>query len=251
MAKTRTKKIITAGSLVIEGVYDRVKASDGPKTREAKHKLSSDAQRRMNAIYSWQKLELILAANFRPGDLVVTLTYDDFHIPMARPQALNKIKYFRKALSEARKAQGNQLLIVWNTENKHGDGRYHHHCVINATGSHDYEQIRAAWGYGTDIEIQPLRVDKGKNYATLARYMTKEEREKPGLRAWSYSRNCKKPEVETFRVKEDTTVQVPKGGTEIETKSEKNQYGSYKVVKYLAPGWDRAPRPSPRRRRKR
>ena len=32
----------------------------------------------------------------------------------------------------------------------------------------DYDAIRAAWIYGGDIELKPLRVDKEKNYKTLA-----------------------------------------------------------------------------------
>ena len=81
MARTRTRKIITAGLLVVEAIYPRVEAKDGSRARAAKHKASSEAQKRMNAIYSWQKLELMLAANMRPGDLWLTVTYDDAHLP--------------------------------------------------------------------------------------------------------------------------------------------------------------------------
>ena len=140
--------------------------------------------------------------------------------------------------------------MFWSTEHKHGDGRWHHHCVINSTGE-DYELIRSLWIYGIDVEIKPLRLDAEKNYATLARYMCKEERDKLGQRSWSYTRNARKPEVETFRVEDDTTVQVPKGAVELRSSSERTEYGSYRVIKYLAPGWDRMPRPKAKRRRKR
>ena len=74
MAKNKMKKIIHAGALVIEAVYPRMDRRDSERARAAKRKASTEAQKRMNQIYSWQKLELMLAANFRPGDLVVTLT---------------------------------------------------------------------------------------------------------------------------------------------------------------------------------
>ncbi len=243
------KKIIHAGALVIEAVYPRMDRRDSERARAAKRKASTEAQKRMNQIYSWQKLELMLAANFRPGDLVVTLTYDDAHLPESRKASELRLKYFRQQLTVHRVMTGQDLVMIWNTEHKHGDGRWHHHTVINATGD-DYDLIRRLWIYGSDIEIKPLRVDKEKNYETLARYMCKEEGERLGQRKWSYTRNARKPEVETFRVEEDTTVQVPKGATEISVFSDSNQYGSARVIKYLAPGWEKRPTVRARRRRR-
>ena len=249
MAKNKMKKIIHAGALVIEAVYPRMDRRDSERARAAKQKASTEAQKRMNQIYSWQKLELMLAANFRPGDLVVTLTYDDAHLPESRKASELRLKYFRQQLTVHRVMTGQDLVMIWNTEHKHGDGRWHHHTVINATGD-DYDLIRRLWIYGSDIEIKPLRVDKEKNYETLARYMCKEEGERLGQRKWSYTRNARKPEVETFRVEEDTTVQVPKGATEISVFSDSNQYGSARVIKYLAPGWEKRPTVRAKRRRR-
>lgn len=243
------KKIIHAGALVIEAVYPRMDRRDSERARAAKRKASTEAQKRMNQIYSWQKLELMLAANFRPGDLVVTLTYDDAHLPESRKASELRLKYFRQQLAAHRLMTGQGLVMIWNTEHKHGDGRWHHHTVLNATGD-DYDLIRRLWIYGSDIEIKPLRVDKEKNYETLARYMCKEEGERLGQRKWSYTRNARKPEVETFRVEEDTTVQVPKGATEISVFSDSNQYGSARVIKYLAPGWEKRPTVRAKRRRR-
>ena len=247
MATTKTKKIIHAGALVVEAVYPRCSRSDSPKVRGAKQKASSAAQQRMNNIYSYQKLELMLAANFRPGDLVITLTSDDGHLPKDRKQAVLQLKYFRSQLVKLRKDAGQDLLMIWSTEHKHGDGRWHHHIVINSTGE-DYEAIRRLWIYGDNIEIKPLRVDSEKNYASLARYMAKEEREKLGLRSWSYTRNCRKPEVETFAVEADTQLQAPKGSTVLEEHSERTEFASYKVIKYLAPGWERRTKAKAKRR---
>lgn len=249
MAKNKMKKIIHAGALVIEAVYPRMDRRDSERARAAKRKASTEAQKRMNQIYSWEKLELMLAANFRPGDLVVTLTYDDAHLPESRKASELRLKYFRQQLAVHRVMTGQELVMIWNTEHKHGDGRWHHHTVINATGD-DYDLIRRLWIYGSDIEIKPLRVDKEKNYETLARYMCKEEGERLGQRKWSYTRNARKPEVETFRVEEDTTVQVPKGATEISVFSDSNQYGSARVIKYLAPGWEKRPTVRAKRRRR-
>lgn len=234
----KTKKIIQAGPLVIEALYPRCSRKDGPKARTAKQKASTEAQRRMNRLYSWQKLRLMLAANFpRPGSaLVVTLTYDDAHLPESRKQAVARLKAFRGALARERRAKRQDLVMFWATESKHGEGRWHHHCVINNTGE-DYDLVRRLWLYGSDLEIAPLRVDKEKNWTTLAQYMAKEDREKPGLRSWSYTRNARKPESESFRVEDDTFLQPPAGATVLRDASERTEFASWRVVEYLSPGW--------------
>lgn len=243
----KTKKIIVAGQLVCEGIYPRAKRGDNDRARAEKKKLSSAAQQRMNKIYSAQKLEFMLAANFVQGDCVAVLTYSDECLPQSRKEAEQKLKYFRAKLSRLRRGSGAELRMIWNTEGKHGEKRFHHHIVFNSTGN-DVEALKALWPYGS-VDMRALCLDKEKNYASLAHYMCKESREKPGLRSWSYSRNCRRPEVETFSVPDDTTIQAPKGAMVLEEHSEHNQYGSYKVVKYIAGKLPRAPRA--RRRRKR
>ena len=232
MAKTKKKKIIVAGSLVLEAIYPAISGREEPKARAAKRKLSSEAQQRMNQKYSYQKLELMLAANFVPGDLVCTMTYDDAHLPADRKAAEGKLKYFRAKLKKDRGKQKSDMRMIWSTEHRHGDGRWHHHVVINATGD-DYDTILKLWGQG-EIEMRPLRADREKNYEILARYMAKEERDKLGQRCWSYTRNCKKPEIETFRVEADTPLQPPKGSIVLENASERTQYAEYRYIKYLA-----------------
>ena len=262
------KKIIHAGALVIEAVYPRMDRRDSERARAAKRKASTEAQKRMNQIYSWQKLELMLAANFRPGDLVVTLTYDDAHLPESRKASELRLKYFRQQLAAHRLMTGQGLVMIWNTEHKHGDGRWHHHTVINATGD-DYDLIRRLWIYGSDIEIKgtsnlnEITISQIEPNPNQPRHEFDEQALKelamsireigiitPITRKWSYTRNARKPEVETFRVEEDTTVQIPKGATEISVFSDSNQYGSARVIKYLAPGWEKRPTVRAKRRRR-
>ena len=248
----KTKKIISAGPLVVEALYPRCSRHDSPAARAAKQKASSEAQQRMNRIYSFQKLELMLAANFpTPGSaLVLALTYDDTHLPPDRKAAAARLKRFRTRLAAARKARGQRLVMFWNTEHAHGAGRWHHHVVINATGD-DLDLIRSLWAEGDNIEARPLRVDKEHNYETLARYLAKEGPERPGCRSWSYTRNAVKPEMETFTVPDDTQLQPPSGSTILRDVTERTDYSYYRVVKYLAAGWDGGPRLHTRRRRKR
>ena len=244
------KKILTAGALVKEVIYTRAAGREPAKVRAAKRKASTEAQQLMNAKYSWQKLELMLAANFVPGDLVVTLTYDDEHLPKTREAAVARLKKFRADLTAARRQRGQEMRMIWTTENATGIGRWHHHVVINTTGD-DYAEIARLWDCGGELEIRKLQADREKNYESLARYMCKEARERPGLRSWSYTRSCRHPEVEVFPVPDDTELAAPEDAILMEDVAKRTEYGSFHFIKYLAADAKtlRRQRPKPRRRR--
>lgn len=205
----KRKKIITAGPLVQEIIYPIGKRSDPPVIRAAKQKASSEAQRRANAKTSWKKLKLLLAANIVKGDIVGCLTFDDAHLPEKREQVRRAVGTFRHRLAAIRARRGKELVMFWSIESLSEGGRWHIHFVMNATGGRDYAEILAAWGRGS-IDLNPFRCDKEKNYETLAKYMAKEAREKVGLHAWGYTRNAKRPEVESFIVPDNTELAVPK-----------------------------------------
>lgn len=247
------KKIIVAGPLVVECVYPAPNPRDSVGVRAGKKEMSSEAQRRMNLKYAYQKLELLIAANFGIRDLYVTLTYDDAHLPGNRAEARRIMQAFWKRLRKVRKEKSQKLCYLYVTEHKHGDGRWHHHALINATGE-DYNLIRQLWGQG-GVEFKQLRIDRDKNFETLARYLCKEQRDKVGLRLWSGSRNLHKPERECFRVSNDTPLSVPENSplTFEDTGDVSTAYGHYRYIKYLAAGWETTigPRPKAKRRRRR
>jgi len=253
-----TLKTIYAGPLRVQALYNRCAPTDTPKVRQAKHQASSDAQRRMNQVYSYQKLELSLAVNFpTPGSgLVVTLTFDDNHMPKDRAEALRRFKYFRQKLDAARKAAGlPELVAFWSPEVlTSATGRWHFHIVINSTGR-DAELIRSCWIYGSDVEIEKLRVDAEKNHETLARYMTKEPREcqeydaKPGLRGWSCTRNARRPETDTQTVGDDFRLEPPAGAVVLIDERRATEWASFHILKFRISG--AAFELAPRARRKR
>ena len=238
---SKFKRVIVAGPLVIEAVYPAPHPRDGRTVRQGKKALSSQAQQMMNLKYAYQKLELLIAANFGKKDLYATLTYDNAHLPENRQEALKKIKAFLKRLRKARKDLGQELRYIYVTEHKHRhenfymDGRWHHHILINAPGE-DYDLIRRLWGQG-NIEFRSIRVDKEKHFESLARYFCKEQRDKLGLRLWSGSRNLRKPERECFRVPDDTPLKMPPESRCIrlaDTGDVKTVYGHYRYIKYIA-----------------
>lgn len=243
------KKIIVAGPLVVETVYPAPNPRDSVGVRQGKKALSSEAQQRMNLKYAWQKLELEIAANFGVRDLYATLTYDDKHLPDSRRAANAKVQAFFRRFRAARKANGQELRYIYITEHKHGDGRWHHHVLINATGE-DYDLIRQLWGQG-NIEFRQIQINRDKNFETLARYFCKEQRDKVGQRLWSGSRNLRKPERECYRVPNDTPLTPPKHALVLtDTGDVTTAYGHFRYIKYLGSGWDTSGRPKAKRRRK-
>ncbi len=244
------KKVIVAGPLVVEAVYPAPNPRDNVGVRQGKKALSSEAQRRMNLKYAWQKLELLIAANFGIKDLWITFTYDDEHLPNSRKEANAIMKAFLRKLRAARQGQGGLALqYIYVTEHKHGDGRWHHHVLLNATGD-DFDLIRKLWTQG-GIEIKPIRIDKDKNFETLARYMCKEQRDKVGLRLWSSSRNLDRPKPECWRVDDDEPLAPPASSPLVleDTGDVVTAYGHYRYVKYLAAGWQLTARPKAKRKR--
>jgi len=256
----KTLKRIVAGALQVEALYNRGSASDTPRQRQAKHKASSEAQRRMNQIYSYQQLELMLAVNFPTAGSgeIVTLTFDDEHMPKNRKEAQLRFRYFLKKLRAARaEAQLQEPVVFWDPEVlTSASGRWHFHIVIDSTGR-DLDLIRSCWIYGSDIEAKKLRVDAEKNHETLAKYMTKELREcqeyetRPGLHGWSCTRNAKRPEKETLTVPDDYELTPPEGCTVLIDEKKQTEWASYHVIKYRfeGPPPERPPRARRRRRR--
>lgn len=248
MARNKTLRTLDAGALVEQVCYTRIHRSDDENVRSIKKEKTSEVMKKYNHKASIRKFELMLAANFRPGDIVGVVTYDDKSLPESRKAADRKFRYFRQKLAAHYKARGVEMVVFWSTEHKHGDGRWHHHFILPSTGD-DYDAIRDCWIYGDNVELSSLRVDKVKNYATLASYYAKEAREKVGLRSWSYTRNAKKPIEETDQVEDDYQIQPPMGVLILEHTSSETPYGRFEYLKYLRHYTD-IPRPRARKRRR-
>lgn len=246
MSKTMVKRIITAGPLVMEAVYSASSVRDGPRVRQGRRALSSRAKQRMNFIYAWQKLKLLIAANFGPGDIFGTLTYSDERLPPGRREVMRDISAFTKSLRRER--TGKELRYIYVIEHKHDAGRWHVHILINASGD-DYDRIRRLWGRG-NVEFRKIRVDREKHYETLARYFCKEQRDRPGLRLWSGSRNLRKPERDSFRVEADTSLRAPPKGKALLLAEETvvTTYGKFRYIEYVMLAG--LPRPKRSRRRR-
>lgn len=255
---------ITAGLLTYE-VQHPVKARhECSQLRAPKTLPSCTAQVFMNNKYSYQKLELMLAANIRPGDIVGVLTYSDDKIPGTRKDAANDYRYFCSKLRRCYGEDGLELpRLLYCIEQSHDDSihdgkRWHIHFAMRSTGK-DYDKIRACWTKGivllAKFNLNPkvwidelglherVECSDKRGYEPLARYMCKEPREKLGLRTWSYSRNCVKPETDVQYIEDDRRLQLPEHCDLINSANE--TANDYEMIKFLRPVLkeDRAPKP--------
>ena len=252
---SKTLKQVRSGRLVCAVVYTTPTAVDSPKARAQKQKASTAARERLNARTSFQKLERTLAANFDDGDLYITLTYDDKHLPESRDKAVRRIRSFLSKLRGARKARGQPLRYIYVTEGCGPGGRLHHHVVLNSTGD-DLEEIRRLWIYGDNVELRRLRFDRDYTYEDLASYLTKEPREwghpQVGERTWTPSLGLARPEPETETVPDYVTLTAPPEAIVLQNEGPiRNGYGEYAWIKYMLPRGTGRKRPRAKRRRRR
>lgn len=231
----KRKNIRTAGRLVSGVVYTVAHPSDTEAQRAAKTNVSTAAREKMNLRYSWQKLELLLAANFTYKDLHVILTYDEANLPPNREEARKQIKKFIRLLREKRKADHRGVLkYVYNVEGNHGNKRFHHHMVINAVGK-DFAEISGLWEHGhVDFELVGV-----VGYTKLAMYLTKEPKDgiwsEVGERSWVPSLGLTHPTYDKGNVPDNYSLTVPPGAVVLLNEYRQNEFGEFHFIKYLTP----------------
>lgn len=204
-----------------------------------------------------------MAANFRVGDIVLTLTFDDAHLPGSRAETMATVKIFLKKLRQRRKPFCSQTKYIYVVEHNHSredpaftpvenaqQGRYHVHMILNSTGS-DYGDIMECWDYGL-IEMHPFDLTRDRTYESLARYYCKENSDYVGARKFIPSRGLIHPEPDCQIVDSDISLEPPKGATVYDnTGIVRTEYGKYQYVKYLWPKLiESAPKPRKKKGRR-
>lgn len=245
-------KTVQAGRLVSSVCYTAPMPSDAPRERAGKSRISTAARQKINHRAAWQKLELLLAANFSRSDGFGTLTYDDAHLPGTVEEAAAYMRRFLRRLRAAFRRAGQELRYIYVTESMEDapgePGRLHHHIVVNG-GPDVWPLINALWRAG-QVHIEPLLEGQNDGYEARARYMVKERKpgtpgRRTGARAWTPSKNLDKPKVTTELVPDTMTITAPPGAFILEQYGDINCWGSFLFLKYLLPEL-----PSRSRRRK-
>lgn len=234
MAKQRYKRI-QAGRLVREVLWTPVFPGDTPRQRAEKSRMTTAARKRVNLRCAWEKLKLILAANFDLCHIHVILTYAPECLPPNREAARRMVRKSIVKLREAVRRRGGELRYVYNNEGLHSGGRIHHHLVVNL-GQADLELIQEIWPYG--MVRWGGTIDE-YGYAALAQYLTKEARDEGlpnGARSWVPSKNLNKPEESPAEWVPNNVRLAPPTNAHVLEKDEKiNEFGQYCYIEYLLP----------------
>ncbi len=235
MGKER-RKIIQAGRLWMAVQYTVIHTQNQAARREARLQISTPARESLNAKLSWQKLMILLAANFNSADLVVTLTYRDSSLPVNREAANKRLSKFIRALRQYRRERGQPLIYVRTTEGYHSGGRLHHHIIINSTGD-DYNAIRELWlANGDNVDFESFGNDGAERWA---KYLTKEPREQGrryvGDRTWTTSRGMKKPVITYEFVPEEEPLLPPPGASITDRAERQNSFGRFTHMMAMLP----------------
>lgn len=221
---------IRAGTLIRAAVFpDKRRRGRAPKSRP-----TSTWMEKVNIRHAYEKLMWLIAANFQLTDWMISLDYDDEHLPKNRDDAVKVLKKFIRNLRAARKPFRRPLLYIYVTEGQHGDHRLHHHMIVNHYRG-ESELIRKLWANG-GVDWVPI----GKlGYEGYARYLTKEPRQHGRLyvgdNIWAASRNLKKPTVTVAQVDDYYKPDLPQNAFDVQEKTERNAFGEFYFCDYKIP----------------
>lgn len=200
----RYLKRIWAGDVYEEKIYFSPRERGISCERAAKENLSSEEMAEYNCLEARRKCARMVNANFRQGDLFLTLTFRE------RVDVENALRLFRNFISRLkrlRKRKGySELKYLYVVESKRK--REHIHLLINKMDL-TMKELSEVWGLG---RVMVSILEPGGDYTGLAYYITKENYKEYGKR-WSGSRNLEKPKVKIILVSEEKKtkrLRVPK-----------------------------------------
>lgn len=208
------KKRIFAGCTCEQIVYNvpdgirNLKAYDPEKSSRKRFKDESDRARHRTEI-SRRNFIRIVNENFAPGDLYVTLTFDnDWEV-----HTFEDAKRIRKNFVRSVQRAYPDAVIVAVMGRGKGTERIHFHLLVNGIPE---EFISEKWKYGSIRRFVKLRahnwydgVDCGADYTGLANYMFDHWTEEQGGHRWFQTKNIRQPEKE-----KPTEVRVTGGYSE-------------------------------------
>ena len=184
-------RTIVAGEQVECDIYPVWGKHDVP--RGIKSRESRVTQQNLNRKNSQKTMLRYLHTNFKAGDLIMTLTYEDYYYP-TKERAQKDIRNFLTAIRrERKKADMEPLKYIYVIEYVSDPEdtkkiRIHHHLIIN---SMDRDLAESKWKKGR-VNAKYADPDGDFGLEGFGRYITKTVFSK-GEHAWQGSRNIKKP----------------------------------------------------------
>lgn len=214
---------------------------DTQPQRAQRSKATSKAQAEANRQNRVKRLERYIWQNFDLSARFVTFTYSNENEPSRRKTARADFAAAMRQIRKSYKDAGYEIKYIYTTEDKHGDGRIHHHAIINAIPG-DVEILRSLWTYG-GVDIETLEKYGQAAPEDRAIYMLKEKKPN-GEQGFTCSKNIKPPTVKTEWIDEDCILTAPRGAVVLKEGKEVTEWAEYYHLKYIRPvdRWSHKPR---------
>lgn len=179
-------KTIKAGNQFEIEIYP---AFTRKECKELKLRKPNKSQRNLNDRYARKRVERLINTNFKKGDLYITLSYDNEHLPNSIEEAQKNMKNFIRRINYKRAKEGlEKAKYIYVTEfSKEKKIRVHHHLIIDCGLSG--ELVENMWKHGRRNNIRKCDPDKD-GLTGLAKYLVKDPK---GSKRWCSSTNLKKP----------------------------------------------------------
>lgn len=224
-----------AGRVVRQALYSP--RDPNPNRKRRALSIPKEEKQRANLKTSYEKLLMLVCANFSPGDWWVTLTYDDEHLPGNREASHPYWRKFMRWYRKYRYDNKEQLLYVYCTQltTRGGGKRLHHHMILRHEDDTDEERIKSLWTFGKIVYVRKLR--DWNDILDKVHYMCREPRELgvyiPGEQMWTASRGLVRPKFEYTVIDSDSIdISVPAGCTALSDPVQLPGYGGYKTIIY-------------------
>ncbi len=229
----RYRKHIWAGDVYECEEYYSPRAIGKKYNRGQNEILTSEEQKERNLKIARRKLSRLINANFKQGDLFITLTY---RCRLTREEIKRELRNFLSRLRRWRKKKGLpaiKYIVVTESES----GREHHHLLVNAMDI-TLKEMTELWGNG---RVMISQLEPGGDYTGLARYITKEN-VKEYEKRWTTSRNLEQPKVVVKKlgsVKPKKKPKAPKGYVVVESSEYFSEdIGAVRYLKAIRVGGD-------------
>ena len=242
----RVKARIDTGCVCEQYVYSMPESSDIRTTAPRKPRFKDEQERKeFNDRIVRRDHARKVNDNFHPGDLYVTLTFDDEHEVHAFKEAKRlRDNYIRRL----QRINPDAVIFAYLGRGK-TTNRIHMHMIVSGLTE---EQIGSKWGMGSITHVRKLREhnyykqadgtkkDFGADFTGLANYLIGHWTEEQGGHRYKATRNARKPEPEKPKeVKRDYTdkkpPRAPKGYELVEVRGNQYGYWWFKYVKKLVP----------------
>lgn len=217
----RTKSVQAGPMVYVEcyPVWDTARRAMDAR-EEAKRESHKKAQEKLNEKNAKKKLERKVNANFKQGDLMITMEYPYRKQPGSDEQAQRDVQNFLRRVKNLRAKRGlpalKYIYVTERTMSATWGERWHHHAIMSGDGM-GREELETMWasrrgGLCNTRRCQPNE----KHLSGFARYLTSDKAgrtmdkdgKNPQSRAMRRRWNCSKNLVEPKETVADKKISV-------------------------------------------